>query len=143
MSMPTCPKCNSLAVGDRCGTCGTEIKRPKRDTAIEASGFGGGMDMQGVSAAGLGLDLGASTNVDPATTGNRPIGRTREAAVYLQLQPSEQAVLHAASRILAGFAANGELTKENEAELADRSVRLAARLAVTVERYVQSDDEDW
>jgi hypothetical protein len=129
MELPTCPKCNSLAVGDRCGTCGTEIKRPAP----------AGAEMQSVSVPGLGLDLDAK----PETVAGKTLGRTRDAAVYLQLQQSEQAVLHAASRILAGFAAAGTLSKENEAELSDRAVRLAARMAVVIERYVQSDDEDW
>lgn len=133
VSLPTCPKCNSLAVGDRCGTCGTVIERP-------APASGSGVEMASVAIPGLGLDLQNAAS-DPAA--NKPLGRTRDAAVYLQLQPSEQAVLHAASRILAGFAAHGTLTKDNEAELCDRSVRLAARMAVVIERYVQSDDEDW
>jgi hypothetical protein len=130
--LPTCPKCGSLGIGERCGQCGAAM--PKREV------------MASIAAPGLELELDPAA-VTPATPGGRPGGgplaRSREAAVYLQLQPSEQAVLHAASRILAGFAAAGTLTPENEQELADRAVRMAARMAVVIERYVQSDDEDW
>lgn len=108
-----CPKCGSLGIGERCFQCGAAMAKPVPAKPEPVAGSVGGT---------------------PAK---------RQAAIYLQLQQSEQAVLHAASRILAGFAANGALTSENENELCDRSVRLAARMAVVIERYVQSDDEDW
>lgn len=72
-----------------------------------------------------------------------PSPTRKEAGIYLKLEPSEQAVLAAASRIVGGFAAAGTLTPENEQELAERAVRLAARMALVIERYVQSDNEDW
>ena len=85
--------------------------------------------------------------LEPDTKGAPPAlvtpQRQRNAAAYLALQPSETAVLHAASRIFAGFVANGEVTTENEKELSDRAVRLATRMALVIEKYVQSDDEDW
>ena len=65
------------------------------------------------------------------------------AAAYLSLAPSETAVLHAASRILAGYIAAGGVTAETEDDLADRAVRQAARMALVIEKYVQSDGEDW
>lgn len=69
--------------------------------------------------------------------------RHRQASAYLALQPSETAVLHAASRIFAGFVAHGDVTEANEKELSDRAIRLATRMALVIEKYVQSDDEDW
>ncbi len=69
--------------------------------------------------------------------------RHRKASAYLSLQPSEQAVLAAASRIFAGFVANGAVTEDNQNDLSDRSVRLATRMALVIEKYVQSDNEDW
>ena len=95
--------------------------------------------MLSVEAPGLQLDgIGESTNADVAVE-----SRHRVAAAYVQLQPSETAVLHAASRIFASFVANGQVTEANEKELSDRSVKLATRMALVIEKYVQSDDEDW
>ena len=93
--------------------------------------------MLSVSAPGLQLDGVAEASklaVEPTRT---------KAAAYLALQPSETAVLHAASRIFAGFIVNGEVNEGNEKELSDRAVRLATRMAIVIEKYVQSDDEDW
>ena len=69
--------------------------------------------------------------------------RDAGAAAYLALQPSEQAVLHAASRIYAAWIAAGKVTDANADEVADRAVRAATRMALVVDRYVQADDEDW
>lgn len=71
------------------------------------------------------------------------VPRTRQAAAYLSLQPSETAVLQAAATIFAGHVASGAVTVTNENELADRSVRAATRMALVIEKYVQSDSEDW
>lgn len=93
-----------------------------------------------VSAPGLSF-----TDAEPAASApmlEQP-ARHRKASAYLSLQPSEQAVLAAASRIFAGFVANGAVTEDNQNELSDRSVRLATRMALVIEKYVQSDDEDW
>jgi hypothetical protein len=65
------------------------------------------------------------------------------AAAYLSLEPSETAVLHAASRIFASFVARGEVTAANEHDVSDRAVRLATRMALVIEKYIQSDSEDW
>lgn len=127
MSMPTCPKCGSLAVGDKCGTCGTALTH-------SAPAMGS------VAAPGLDLDLGPSATQHKAP-GLEPT-RAR-ASAYLNLQPSEEAVLHAASRIFAGFIAAGSVTNETQNDLADRSVKLATRMALVIEKYIQSDNEDW
>ena len=91
-----------------------------------------------VTAPGLQLD-----DLEAAAPAVAVESRHRQASAYLALQPSETAVLHAASRILAGFAAHGDVTEANEKELSDRAVRLATRMALVIEKYVQSDDEDW
>ena len=96
-------------------------------------------EMLSVAAPGLHLDgIGDATNADVIVD-----RRHRASAAYLQLQPSETAVLHAASRIFAGFVANGQVTEANEKDLSDRAVKLATRMALVIEKYVQSDDEDW
>ena len=130
MSLPTCPKCNSLAVGARCGTCGTEIKQPVAALA----------EMGSVSVPGL--EIGGAQAV-AAAPGLEPNVRHRAASAYLSLQPSEEAVLHAASRIFAAFVGAGVVTDANQHELSDRSVKLATRMALVIEKYVQSDNEDW
>jgi hypothetical protein len=66
----------------------------------------------------------------------------RRAAAYLKLEPSETAVLHAASRILAGYITAGAVNAENEQQMADRAVQVATRMALVVERYIQSDGEE-
>jgi len=115
MAGSVCAKCGSALVGDSCSSCG-EL---------------------GVSAPGLELIV----EHEPA----REIEQTRKrtAAAYLSLQPSETAVLQAASNLLAGFIASGAVTEANENELSDRAVRLATRMALVIEKYVQSDSEDW
>ena len=69
--------------------------------------------------------------------------RAHEAAAYLSLQPSEAAVLAAASRIFAAYVAAGQVTDDNEPDLVNRAVRAALRLALITERVVQSDTEEW
>ncbi|HUS28796.1 MAG TPA: hypothetical protein VMZ53_09805 [Kofleriaceae bacterium] len=124
---PVCPSCGSLGVGDHCAQCGTKMKP-----------LGKADEMLTVAAPGLQLD--GVEDAKPALVTDK---RHRAASAYLALQPSETAVLHAASRIFAGFVANGEVTDANEKELSDRAVRLATRMALVIEKYVQSDDEDW
>jgi hypothetical protein len=129
--LPTCPKCNSLAVGDRCGTCGTVLTPQPASQHLT------------VAAPGLDLDVGPSASahahVEPTGGG----GTRRQASAYLSLEPSETAVLHAASRIFAAFVTTGVVTDANQHELSDRSVKLATRMALVIEKYIQSDDEDW
>ena len=132
---PVCPKCGSLAVGERCGACGTKIERPP---AGERTSVSIGLDLTNPAIA---MPETADTQVGrPPLTGNK---QHRQAAAYLALQESEQAVLHAASRIFAAFVANGSVTDANQLELSDRAVKLATRMAVVIEKYIQSDNEDW
>ncbi len=114
--LPTCPKCNSLAVGDVCGTCGAALTPQK-----------------------LELDPGPSAQVETSGSG----GGRRQASAYLALEPSETAVLHTASRIFSAFVASGVVNDANQHELSDRSVKLATRMALVIEKYIQSDGEDW
>lgn len=61
----------------------------------------------------------------------------------LKLEPSETAVLHAASRIYAAFVASGQVTADNRDELCVQAIRTAVRLAQKVDAAVHSDDESW
>ena len=65
----------------------------------------------------------------------------RQAQGALELQPSEQVVVHAASRILAALIRNGRLTEGNHATLVRFAVRTALEIAVEADRIVQSEDE--
>jgi hypothetical protein len=65
----------------------------------------------------------------------------RQAAAAAELQPSEAAIVQAASRILAALIRNGRLTEGNHAVLIRTSVSLAVELAREVDRTVQSDGE--
>lgn len=66
---------------------------------------------------------------------------TREPIAALELQHSETAVVHAASRILSALIAAGKLTEANSAELIRSSVRLAIELALEADRVLESDGE--
>jgi hypothetical protein len=90
-------------------------------------------------STGIELDTGAVTAAPELESQQRH----RQAAAYLSLQPSETAVLHAASRIFAAFIAHGDVTDANQHELSNRAVMLAVRMALVIEKYVQSDNEDW
>lgn len=66
----------------------------------------------------------------------------REPIAALELQHSETAVVHAASRIFAAFVAAGRLAPGADAsELIRSSVRLAIELALETDRVLESDDE--
>jgi hypothetical protein len=65
----------------------------------------------------------------------------RQAEHYLDLQPSETAIVHAASRILAALIAAGKLTDGNAADLVRWSTRVAIALGVEVDAMIDSDDE--
>ncbi len=132
---PVCPQCGSLAVGERCGTCGTKIERPLPD---ERKSVSIGLDF---TSPAIAMPESADTLVGrPPLTASK---QHRQAAAYLALQESEQAVLHAASRIFSAFVASGAVTEANQLELSDRAVKLATRMAVVIEKYIQSDNEDW
>jgi len=73
----------------------------------------------------------------------RPLARNKGAESFLALQASETAVLHAASRIYAAYVAAGKVPDGGEAEMIEKSVRAATKMAVMTDRLVQSDDEEW
>ena len=89
-----------------------------------------------------GVTLPEQSATPPTIT--RSTGARAEAAgAYLKLEPSEQAVFHAASRLFAAYVASGQVTDATEAELMKRAVSRSIQLALFVERSVQSDGEDW
>ena len=98
--------------------------------------------MLSVEVPGLEID-GAPEPDTPPRAAPISANNRQQAAAYLVLQPSETAVLHAASRLMAGFIAGGQVTADNELAQSDRAVRLATRMALVIEKYVQSDNEDW
>lgn len=68
----------------------------------------------------------------------------RQAIAHLQLQPSETAVLHAASRIFAALvAAQGGVDEANVEARMQLAIRLAIRMAHETDRILQSDTEEW
>lgn len=67
----------------------------------------------------------------------------RQAIAHLQLQPSETAVLHAASRIFSALLAAGGVTEANVDERMQQAIRLAIRMAHETDRILQSDTEEW
>lgn len=67
-----------------------------------------------------------------------------EAAVAsLKLQPSETAVLHAASRIFAAWIAAGKVTPENQGQVLEESIGAAIQMAKSADDRIFSDDEAW
>jgi len=65
----------------------------------------------------------------------------REPIAALTLEPTEMAVLHAASRIFSALIAAGRLDDRNADELVDYSVRMAVALARESDHAVESDGE--
>jgi len=65
----------------------------------------------------------------------------REPIAALTLEPSETAVLEAASRIFSALIAAGRLGEENQDELVELSVRAAVALAREADRAIESDHE--
>jgi hypothetical protein len=126
--LATCPKCGAITRTDPCTRCGADLS----DVS----------EMLSVSVPGLALDGEPAVDTPPRAADPKPMQRS-QAAAYLVLQPSETAVLHAASRVMAGLIANGEVSADNENDQADRAVRIATRMALVIEKYIQSDNEDW
>ena len=60
---------------------------------------------------------------------------------YLSLQPSEMAVFTSASQIFAAYVCSGKVTDENKNSYYKTAIRDAIRMAVIVEKSIQSDDE--
>ena len=65
----------------------------------------------------------------------------RKAVAALELQPSEAAVLQAASRIFAALVTANQVTAGNRTEMVSFAVRTAVDLALETDRIVASDDE--
>jgi len=64
-----------------------------------------------------------------------------EKATRIELEQDEMAVMHAASRIFAGYIANGQVTAENEKELLGKAIDLAVTLAKEVDIRVSAGKE--
>lgn len=67
--------------------------------------------------------------------------KKREPTHYLDLQPSETAIVHAASRIFAALVTARKLTDGNATELVRWSAKVATALGVEVDALLDSDDE--
>jgi hypothetical protein len=65
----------------------------------------------------------------------------REPIAALELQHSEAAVVHAASRIFAALVAAGRISESNQAEQVRYCVRTAIDLAQEADRVLDSDAE--
>jgi hypothetical protein len=122
-----CPACGVPNSGKFCVDCGAAIAPPPVGDGARAE-----------LAAAVAAASSASTGVE-----HHQGLRGKDAVAYLSLQPSETAVLHAASRVFAAYVATGRVTDDNEPEMVNRAVRAALRLALVTEKLVQSDDEEW
>lgn len=60
---------------------------------------------------------------------------------FLSLQPSETAVVHAASRIYAAYVARGMVAQGAETQWIQKSIHEAVQIAYYTDQAVQSDDE--
>ena len=60
---------------------------------------------------------------------------------FLQLHPSEAAVAQIASRIYSAYIISSRVTDENEAEMMDRALQVALRIAQKAENMIKSDNE--
>ncbi len=60
---------------------------------------------------------------------------------YMSLQPSEMAVFRAAATIFAGYITSGRVTDENENEMMRKSIKVAIKMANTIDKAIASDDE--
>jgi uncharacterized membrane protein YvbJ len=108
----------------------------------------GAVNQQDQFCSNCGHQVGNAPPQAPSTTTDatitRPGGeRSQAASAYLKLEPSEQAVFHAASRLYAAYITSGQLTDSNEGEVMKLAVTRAIQLALLTERSVQSDGEDW
>lgn len=60
---------------------------------------------------------------------------------FLELQPSETAVVHAASRIYAAYVMRGMVSQGAEQQWIQKSIQEAIQLAYWTDQAVQSDGE--
>ena len=63
------------------------------------------------------------------------------AKTYLTLQPSEVAVVDAASRIFAAYVSSGRVKDEDVERWMERSIREAIRIALTTEKIIIAENE--
>lgn len=89
----------------------------------------------------IALPVPAAPEQAPVITHSRG-ARGKNPEVYLALQHSEAAVLHAASRIFAAYVTTGQVNDKNESEFMAKAVRNAVRMAVYTDKLVQSDEEE-
>lgn len=61
---------------------------------------------------------------------------------FLKLQQTEGVVAEMASRFVAAFVASGQLNKDNEAELIERSIAMAIKIAHDADCVIESDEEN-
>ena len=61
--------------------------------------------------------------------------------IALKLQSSEAAVFAAASRFYAAYIAAGQVTQDSEATTMEYCIHSAIKMALRVDRLLQSDDE--
>lgn len=127
-----CPQCGSLGTGKFCVQCGATLVAPTVTGATDAPARSLAVEIDEANAAAA-----------AAPTITRDGKARQQAAAYLKLQPSEQAVVAAASRIFAAYVQTSQVTDANEVDMVNRAVRAAVRLAMVTERVVQADDEDW
>jgi len=78
-------------------------------------------------------------SIGTQTLGPGPEGEVPH--TYIHLQPSEVAVLDAASRIFAAYVASNKVTKANERELYEHAVELAIQMAQRVENRVLDQND--
>jgi hypothetical protein len=60
---------------------------------------------------------------------------------YISLQPSEQTITNAASRIYAAYIVSGSVTEGKEDAWIERSIREAVRIAQVTDSSLQADKE--
>jgi hypothetical protein len=60
---------------------------------------------------------------------------------FLKLEPSETAVVHAASRIYAAYLTAGLVDETNEDRMLKKAVQTATRIALMTDKIIQSDTE--
>ncbi len=146
-----CSKCGSPGTGKFCVKCGgglvevappppVAMPTPVAPPPMSAAAMTAGINAATMTAASI-AEANARAAEAPEIT--RGAGARTAAAAYLKLQPSEQAVLAAASRVFAALVATSQVTEANEPEMVNRAVRAAIRLAMVTEKMVQSDDEEW
>ena len=64
-----------------------------------------------------------------------------ESKTYLNLQQSETAVVHAASRIYAAYLSSGRIQENNKNIMIEKAVDAALLMASLAEKKITSDDE--